>query len=306
MQTFFRQDLQGLASIIKVVGGKVWDMEDIIYIDILFLVEWLMDVTLLFLTGKVLRKKTAIWKYIIGGAVLSLTHIIYLFCFNGLCGTLAMGITPLFIWKCIFSPKSWKDTAYLVGAWFGTSFFLCGLVQLFLTLSNQSFLLHSAGQNKEMWMPWQILVWTVMCSYILIRLARNWLEIHITKRRQYGNVTVVRNGKTTSFLALIDTGNTLQRNGVGVMIVEAQQLLAIMSKEEGLQIFLQKMDAFEKLEYKSLGNPHGVLYGIFVDECAIVKDDGESKFQNLYVGISQEAFMGGYEGLIPACLFEEE
>ncbi len=283
-------------------------MSDVLYIDVLFLLEWMMDTTLLYLTGHVVRKGCVIWKYIVCGAIQSGCHVGYMLLFHTLEANTALTfiILAMVLWW-LFRPNSSKAVLYLLVSLHVSSFFLTGCVQLFLTFYSNPIPVGFGGMIKANWMPWQLLLWSVLASYLLIHLGRKWLEIYIIKRQEYATISIENGGKIISLIALVDTGNTLQKDGVGVIIVEAPSAFHLLDLEE-IQSFLLTAEkaGFEKLSYKSLGNADGKLYGFYVEKCIITTDRESHTLNNLYIGIGEDRFAGGYEALVPACLLEEE
>ncbi|WP_317853844.1 sigma-E processing peptidase SpoIIGA [Chakrabartyella piscis] len=293
-------------------------MGAVVYIDVLFLVEWMMDGTILFLTGKIVRYPFGIWRYILGGMILSLCHMMHVLYMGGFNNSIVLWLVMLLVIWWIFHPKSLKRWMHLLLAFCLSSFVLCGCVQVFLTFYQRPLAFATGWLVSANWTPWYFLVWSVCISYMGVRVAGNWLQSHITHRKQYANVMLQKNGKETQFLALIDTGNTLQKDGHGVLIVELPRLLCLLEeqqiqfllgrkeKQEFEPSLLQKeMRGIEPLFYDSLGNTSGVLYGFYVEHCKIITDTNKWEFTNLYIGIGEDGFSGGYEGLIPSCLLEE-
>lgn len=283
-------------------------METVLYIDVLFLGEWIMDATILILTGYLLRKKCGNLKCIAVGALESFFHCIYMFHFQTVSANyvLTFGVWVMGVWY-LFRPKSMKDILYLFVAIFVASFALGGCIQFFLTFCTMPISLGSGMSIKADWMPWQLLIWSVLMSYMFVHLAKKWMGIYVNNRKEFAEVSIYHRDKTTSFVALMDTGNTLSKDGLGVIIVEAPRLFSILDISQ-IQSYLTttEKEGFEPILYNSLGNENGVLWGFYVERCVITTDLKKIDLRNIYIGIGDEKFTGGWEALIPSCFLEEE
>ena len=90
----------------------------------------------------------------------------------------------------------------------------------------------------------------------------------IADRRRIYEVKLVENGEEIDVKALFDTGNLLcdPLSGKPVSVMEDCPKI-----REWLEKYPQK---YRAVPYRSVGNEHGILEGLVVDELAIQKEDG--------------------------------
>ncbi len=282
-------------------------MEASIYIDVLFFWEFVMDLFLLWAAGRISGFQAKKWRLIIGAILSALCHCVFLAFFfpnNGgiflSFGLLILGLSVAYL------PKSIKNFVRLFFTALFASFLLGGGLNVLFTATQAQKILGSGLIIKNKFLPWQYLIWGIAVGYILLKASGKWMEAHIRRRRDFCTVYIRKNGKWAEGRVLIDTGNGLKRDGKGVIVMEIATVLSLFSGDEAEKILGGGKDGLVPINYTSLGNPEGALWGFVADECRICFGEKTIKYNGLYIGISFEFFTGSYEGLMPPCLLEED
>lgn len=127
-------------------------------------------------------------------------------------------------------------------------------------------------------------------------------------RKQTVWITAVRDTYTVT--AITDTGNNLydRRTGRPVHIVEQDRIL---DKEEVEKLLLEKPESVSFLPYASLGNPEGILMVLTVKKMVVLCDDRKLELENQKVGLTGQKLSpdGSWQMLLhpdlEACLLKK-
>lgn len=276
-----------------------------LYIDVVFIVTWGMDAFLLWAAGRFCGFCTRKWRIAAGGFLSTMFYCLCL-CFFQKNGGFLLSVLLLLLGVIIaYYPKNGRNFLRLFGAAWAVSFLLGGCVNMLFTMT-QAQRMFGQGMVIQKAYPWWLLPWSVGMAYVFLKLATNWMQSHIIRRREYCTVSVLWRGKGVEIRTLIDTGNGLREKGRGVAVVQLSALLPLFSREEQFHILSGDMSGLEWLTFTSLGNPDGQLWGIRAEKLILSFGEKQIIHQNIFVGINTEDFTGAYEGLVPPCLLEEE
>ncbi len=282
-------------------------METYLYIDILFLLEWFMHFFLLFASGRFCGIYRGVGRILLGSFVASALHIFCLYLiFPKRVGLFWSMIFLMIGILLTYSPKTIPHFTKLCLATIFSSFLLGGGLNVYFVMTQQQAFLGTfpvqAIQPQNF--PWYYLIWSVIVSYILIRKGEKFIQNHIQKRTDFCTVVLKKGEVSVEGYALIDTGNHLKYEGRGVVILELSVLLPLFTREENEKILKGERDFLIPLTFSSLGNAEGGLFGFLVEEC-VIKFGGEKiTYEDFFVGIQFDGFIGGYEGLIPPSLLD--
>lgn len=282
-------------------------MEASIYIDVLFFWEWIMDLFLLWAAGRISGFQAKKWRLILGALLSALSHCLLLVLFFPSNGGIFLSFALLILGLSVaYLPKSLKNFVRLFFTALFASFLLGGGLNVLFTATQAQKILGDGLILRQKFFPWQYLVWGIAVSYLLLKISAKWIEAHIRRRRDFCTVYIRKNHKWVEGRVLIDTGNGLKRDGKGVIVMEIGTVLPLFSAEEGEKLINGERDALVPMNYTSLGNPEGALWGFVAEECRIFYGERTISYKGLYIGISFDFFTGAYEGLMPPCLLEEE
>ena len=282
-------------------------MEASIYIDILFFWEFTMDLFLLWATGRISGFRAKAWRLFLGALLAALCHcllLIFLFPYSGgFFVSLALLLVGLSV---AYLPKNIKNYMRLFFTALFTTFLLGGGLNVLFMSTQVQKVLGTGIIFRQKFFPWQYLLWGIAVSYIALKAGAHWIEAHITRRREFCTVYIRKDKKWVEGRCLIDTGNGLKKDGKGVIVMELGTVLPLFSQEDSERLILGERNGLLPINYTSLGNTDGALWGFIARECKICFGEKTIDHKELYIGISFDFFKGGYEGLVPPCLLEED
>ncbi len=282
-------------------------MEASIYIDIVFFWEFTMDLFLLWATGRIIGFRAKAWRLFLGALLSALCHcllLVFLFPMNG--GFFVSLVLLIIGLSAAYLPKSIKNFTRLFFTALFASFLLGGGLNVLFMSTQAQKLLGSGLILRQKFFPWQYLLWGIALSYVVLKVGAHWIETHIRRRRDFCTVYIRKESRWVEGRCLIDTGNGLKKDGKGVIVMELGVVLPLFSQEDGEKLLLGEKTGLVPVNYTSLGNPEGALWGFVARECKISFGEKTINHKELYIGISFDFFKGGYEGLIPPCLLEED
>ena len=280
-------------------------MEPTIYIDVVFLVSWVMDSFLLWAAGRIAGFSAKGYRIFLGGLISAVVYCCKI-CFWGTeTGFLQMVLFLAGALLFTYYPKSSRNWLRLSGSALMASFLMGGGVNmLFVLTQTQRFL--GTGIVVQKAYPWWILLWSFLMAYGILKLAGKWLEANIQRRKEYCTAVVFYRGRSVEGRMLIDTGNGLKKGNRGVAVLQLSLLLPLFSAEEQVQLLLGERNGLPSMSYTSLGNPDGRLWGICAEKLILSFGEKRVIHKNIFVGINEVDFTGVYEGLVPPCLLEED
>ncbi|MCL1877509.1 MAG: sigma-E processing peptidase SpoIIGA [Defluviitaleaceae bacterium] len=291
----------------------------ILYADILFLVNFIMNGFVLWVVSKVLRtkqKKRWIWA---GAGLMAFLY------------TLIIAIPPLRFMNVIFAsvvilaagvalafhPKSVKAFAMLMAAGYIVSFTVggIGMALFFLTdLPHAVYFIVSDLDAFSRTISWQIALAGMVLSYFIIKISTKLFERYTLKRQMLCNVCVALGGMDCSFEALVDTGHSLKEplSQSPVIIAEFEeiknllpgciQILFAEKLENDLSVLLsiredQFYNRIRMIPFTSLGRKSGMLVGFRPDKVTV---EGVESNTDAIIGIYNDKLCrnGRYSGLL--------
>lgn len=276
-----------------------------LYIDVIFFVTWGMDTFLLWMAGRFIGLKRSRKRLFLSGFLVSCGACLWLCLFRRgglLCALFLLSSGVLLA----YAPKSGFLFLRLLGAALLSSFLLGGGATLLFTLTESQRMLGQGLVIAKLY-PWQLLLWSVLFAYFLLKLGAGWIETHICRRREFCTVAVLWRGKCVEARTLIDTGNGLkQGDGRGIAVLELRAVLPLFTAAEGISLLSGNTAGLDSVPFASLGHPNGRLCGILAEQVTLFFGERSVCHQNIFLGISMESFTGSYEGLVPPCLLKEE
>ena len=288
------------------MGGHV-EGDAVLYIDVLFFARLTADVFLLWAAGRLADVRVKKSRLFFGGLLSASVSLAYLVWFGKEGGT---GLLLLLMILGLFGTYVPRRGRVLLRVFFSewlTAFLLSGAVTAVLRFPGAQKLWRYGVLSGFPVLPWQILLWSIAVSCILLRAGGKWIEAHLSKRQEYCTF-LIRNGtRKAEGRALIDTGNGLRhKDGRGVAVLELSAVLSLFSAEEGGSLLAGDVSLLESIPFASLGNPEGRLWGFRAEEFRLFFGGRQTVHRNIFTGISFDLFSGAYEGIIPTSLSEEE
>lgn len=298
-----------------------------LYIDSLFMVNFIMNYTILFLTGKLvnsrfgksIRKK----QYAIGSFIVTSTYLVII-CVKMLRNNFNIFFAVLLISLgiyIVFKPTNFKMfltyllfthlVAFTIG---GISFGVFYYTKAGAYLGN---MVVASSKNMSL----KLLIATTSCTYIIVKIVAKYIENLKLSKQKLINVEVTGlNGVTQEIVMLVDTGNTLLEpiSKLPVIVIPYfkieklldEEIYKLYEKEKDIvtQVFNSNSDYINKLKivpFKSVGKENGLLLGFETYIC--FEDNGLSITKKCIIGIINiEVSSWEYSGIFNPLLFEEE
>lgn len=255
-----------------------------IYLDVVFLENFLMDYMLLLLTGKILHKQKKavgmLFAAVIGSSYSVFSGLAVMFWITEHAalwqGTLQLLnlVTAYIMAKCAYESVNAKSACICVATMLTLAFLTGGL----LSWMEQTFLAGIVSRSTVF-----LAVGTVFFGYLFLQ---RWVGA-IRERMHYkkSNLPVILRlqGKQIGCRGLWDSGNSLREpiTGRPVVIVEEGLLL-----RHGIA----QPERYFAIPYHAIGTQNGILKGVLADELEIPGQQGEKRWQKVMLGI--------YEGKI--------
>lgn len=246
-------------------------MQRTIYIDSVFLVNLVMDLFLLTLTAKTL-KKTATFLRLSAGSVMGAAGYCLILCLPGISYPFKVlfGMLPVTFGmiKLGCGTRGAKELLYGTGYLFTYSFLLGGFM-LFL-IKRIPFL--EKHRNSACMI--------LLTGYIGFFLCKKGIASYKKgKENHFCKVEIEGDSSRISVYALIDTGNGLIEpvSGKPVAILE-EEIWQRMKK-------WKRPEKYKIIPYHSIGKEKGILEGYEVDGIHIVEEMGEKQLEHVIIAV---------------------
>lgn len=256
-----------------------------VYVDILFLINFIMVYFIFFIVNKLIKSKISLKRLAFSSFFATLLYILTII-FIPFSNILSIFIVSfIFIISIIigFKPKTIKYffkifllvniTSFCIG---GGSIALFYYINLNSVLNN---LLDFTIQH----FPLKILIISIISTYIIIKLFLSWYKKIFIKKQSFYNITLYKNNTNVSLNALLDTGNNLKEpiTKKPVIIAEFIAIKPILPEKLKIIFYEKQEDDLNKLltldntadirfiPFKSIGKKSGLLIGIKIDKLEI-------------------------------------
>lgn len=260
-----------------------------VYTDILFLTNLFMDYILLYISMKIIKKKTHILRMVFAAFIGGLYGVVSFFSlFPYAHSIIAKVFVAALMTFIAFRPNSLKEFLKYGITFAAVSFCAGGIafsVMYYTSLSSMIGAVFSGGIFYAN-LPIYKIIFTFILCYAVVTVF-----FHISKKRRKNSenlydVSVYTGKKHINFTALSDSGNLLTepQSGIPVMVVK---------KEIGKTLLKNIHTDFKKIPYKSLSGS-GEMYGFIPEKITINK-----KSLALYIAISDINFGDGFDAILP-------
>lgn len=207
-------------------------MGSVVYVDLLFLINFSMDFLCFFVTARLLHRKFMIWRCILGAFVGGIYSVVILFySMNYIPGMLAdLGVCAI---MCLFAfgcaDKTLYEFCLCTSVYFGVSAALGGFMTAMYSLLNRLDLPLAdigASDGISVWLFGLLALASGLLSMLGGRFFRSASSVTVA------DVDITYLGKTVTVRAFVDTGNMLTDplSGKPVIVVDKRAAEKIMSK----------------------------------------------------------------------------
>lgn len=287
-------------------------MQVTIYLDVIFLVNFLADWFILLLTAMILKERICRWRLILGalfGAGMLLPFLLYPALLIGMSGVIIYIGISLGAVRIAFSGtqrqvlKKWLLSTTIMISLGG----VMGGFKAVMRISTLTFLKWGIG---------------LLIGVLLVFYLTGYLRRVIQDKNQIYKIRVLHNKKEMIADVFLDTGNLLWdvlynkpvilinerliKQCMGeeeIDIIEEYKKRGFLNYEKIINFEGQKKTYFHEIAYQSVGNPSGKLLCIIASEVRIDRENVILKNQPIALG-ADVLFMGkDYQGLLHnACI----
>lgn len=280
----------------------------VIYADVVFLINFVMDIIILYITSIIIKKTTNKVRIIIGGFIGSVFYCLLMFsCLNKYYNpftSLFTFIVPLIF---VFRPRSIREflkgffvlniSAFTIGGFATGIFFYTNAknyIGELLTFTVNDFSI-------------KLLIFSSSFTYISIKLIRLKINERMQKKQHIVSIKIKNNNISKQINALVDTGNTLKEpmSDKHVIILEFAVFKDFLPNELKILFYEQNqtnitkiydaiakiddstfLEKFRLIPFKSVGNESGTLIGIRVDEVNIYDEMKKYYLKDIFIAIA--------------------
>ena len=272
----------------------------IIYVDIVFVENLLMNYIILFATAIINKVEIRIRKIFLASLLGSLYAIVIQFVvfqnFIGIVIKIILSITMVYI---AFKPGNFKKLFRQILIFYLTSFTLGGVAFFLLYFVRPQDILIKNGVYIGTY-PIKIALLGGTIGFAIITIAFKIIKSNINKQNILYELEICLNGKDTTMTALLDTGNLLKEpiSGTPVAIVEKSQLEKIlpmnflnniekiMNGNIGeVESYNQYINRLRMIPFASIGKQDGMLLGIKADYATLKYNEEKSFIKEIILGI---------------------
>lgn len=290
-------------------------MEASIYIDVVFLFDGIMNSLVLLAAGRLVSPPPKLWRGFLGGffsaflecMLLSFTYSLR----KSLICSLFLQGAGIFV---AYLPKTGKRFFSLLAAVWFCSFLVGGAMSALASFTELQCLFGEGIILQKGMTPWQFVWWAGCVFYVLLHFGGRWLEEHIRYRNCFCNGAITRKGKRCEFRGLLDTGNGLEKDGRGIVVVEFSACLSLFGKDCIMKLLQNPVFSIEEMEtegfsetkFSALGVEQGKILLFRADSLELYADKKKRTYEEIWIGLYFGTFAGGYTALVPPALLEEE
>lgn len=258
---------------------KVILLKTIIYADVLFFGNLVIDFILLYTANGFLHRRAKWYKLLIGSFLFALYSVFMfypqiklLYC------TAAKIAVSLLVLLLVFRPAGWRDFGKTLAVFYLVNFLYGGIVFLLLTFGRDNFFM--AISNGELYLSFStvMLLAAVFAGLIAVRTGLELIVKNLAEKKLYQDFILHMNGQKVLLHGFVDTGNHLTdpKNGNGVIVVSYDKIREFLPAELKAVLDGEADDTlFEKapslVPFKSIGKENGVLFGFEPDSVELLE-----------------------------------
>lgn len=270
-------------------------MRPTVYIDVLFFINLLINLILLYVSAKLLSLKLKPLRFLIASVLGALYSVLIFFPdFNVFYSGSAKFLSSFAIVAIAFNIKGWRLYFKTLGVFYLVTLLFGGCVFALFYLSGIGSRVGAVIKNGVIYfdLPWQFLFFSIGISYIII--SGIWKSI---LSRSKGNSFIILNieysGSNAIIRALLDTGNSLFEpiSHSPVIVTEFSEIKKILPA--GIRKAVESGDLnFEEsvkirvIPFSSVGKENGLLLGFQPDRVTATVNEQQYEIENVIIGIS--------------------
>ena len=291
----------------------------VVYIDILFLVNFFMDFIILTVTGTLLKLHIKVWRRVLGALLGAICYCITLYLpwkSRVWAGNIIIFGSILLIGKLLFSLKGIRKICRFLLLFYATSFFIGGTATTIYYYTKLGYYIRNAVKGD---LYAQVLA-GVLALIVLISCIFGRMAVSVIRERQkekslYFEVELSQGEKKKKAVALLDTGNHLRepvsRKPVILMELAFAGELLDKNTEYAVKEFYktgmlgrvgETLPKIRLVPYHSIGKTHGILAAVFLEHLSIQMEQEAIELTDVCAALTEEpvSLKGGYQVILNA------
>lgn len=297
----------------------------IIYIDIIFIENIIMNTIILYATAIILKQKVKNIRLIISAVIGSiysiLMYITKLTIYSSIISKFILSVVMAYV---AFKPNDIKKIFKQIIIFYLTSFVFGGVaLNLIYFLRPENINIKNGLFTGEYAL--KVIMLGAIMAFIIIKISIKIIKTKFNTKNMYCDINLKINEKQIATKAMIDTGNLVKEpiTNTPVVIVEESLLEGIIPKEilKNLENILcgnlenlpqdiqdQYLPKLRCIPFSSLGKENGMLVGIRLDKIKIQTEDIDVERKDVIAGIYDKKITkdNKYNALIGLNLLETE
>jgi len=285
-------------------GGRTF-VKPIIYVDVLFTINLLINYLLLWTTSKIGKVHTSPLRIFMGAALGAIYAVIMFFpAFKIYYTFMAKVIFSIALIAVTFNIAKMKTFLKILGLFYLVSFTFGGAALGLFYFTNVGAFVGAILSNGIIYfnLPCKTLIVSSCIAYMVIRLSLR-IIYKFNKENMYISVIIDFDKKDICVNALIDTGNSLydpisdfpvivvEFRAVKSLLPEDIQIIFNESNENDLALISKVVynsvwaSRFRLIPFSSLGKENGMLIGFKPDNVKIIEENGGRDLKDIIIAI---------------------
>ena len=289
----------------------------VIYIDMLFLENFILDFIILYVTGLISKNKIKFLKLLLGSALGAIYVVMYYFIkinvYSNIIIKLLLSIIMIYI---SFAPTNFKEMLKLTVFFYLTSFVFGGAALSVIYMLNSRRVTIQNGVLIGNYTIRTIFI-GVIVAFIVTVIAFKFVKAKFSKNDLFCDIIIKFNDQQVKIKAMLDTGNFLKDpiTNIPVVVVEHKVLYDMIPKEilDNIDDILggdlekipenitnEYMSKLKVIPFSSLGKQNGMLLGLKADGLIVDNEEEVKNIEKVIIGIYNKKLSkkGDYSALL--------
>lgn len=256
----------------------------VIYVDVLFIVNFFITFLLLLITEKLAKRGDKLYRKVLASFVGGAYSLVILADeLSFLVSTLGKLIAACIIVLIAFKPVNLKNFIKETALFFFSNFIFVGLIAgLWMIFKPQGVVINNSTVYFDV--SAKVLLASAFIAYIITALALKIYNNKISKNEIY-RITVYKNNNCIKFFAFADTGNNLKEPFSDYPVIVA---------DEGL---FKEVECNRVISVSTVSS-EGMLKAFKPDKVVISSSRGSASLERVYIALSGNIKKGEYQGII--------
>ena len=273
-----------------------------IYVDILFLQNFILNFIILLGTGIISKSKIKFVKIVVASITGATYVIMYYYIRNKIYSNILMKIIlSIFMLYIAFTPKSFKEILKMIVYFYLTSFAFGGAaIAAIYVMDTQKITIQNGIIVGDYTIKTVFL--GVIVAFGVVIFAFKFVKAKFSKKDLLCNIVIKLNQKEIKTKALLDTGNLLKEpiTNIPVVVAEYNLLEDVIPKEilDNIENILggdlsqiseetknEYMSRLKVIPFTSLGKQNGMLLGLKADMVVIEEEKNTKNIDKVIIGI---------------------